>query len=228
MNVLLLDLSQTPGDFQLVFASSFTNRILHCTDLSQNQISVYYPGASKTFLKPLQPYPVLIKAYQIPRPKCTHYLIAGDARIHAFVNQQSQIWIGFTTLFNNLLFKKILDLNLWCFPVISYKQQVKLKSSRIDFLLNSTHYLQIKADFVLWFNLKNSRFLKHLTLLNTLDQSSLVFIAPYSKSSSALYNPNYIQSLKVLKTFSNVSFYWVYVSYDKFGKVWFNSLEKLS
>jgi DNA-binding sugar fermentation-stimulating protein len=228
---LLLDLS---SNTQLAVVLSFFNRVILCKTLTGQEVLVYYPGSARSLKKPSTAYYVLIRAYDIPRPTCTHYLVCGDARIHSFIDQSIQHWVGFTTLYNNQIFKKVLDDNLWLQPFQSYRQQVKLNQSRIDFVITPKQsleeiYLEVKADFVLWFNLKNSRLEKHLMELDQQKNSLLVFVTPYAKGLSFPFESLYCQNiLYLLSTYSNISFYRIFVTYDKAGKVWFNSIENLT
>ena len=95
----------------LVKALYFKNRILVC-QYQSSSINVYYPGASKRMDPPAVQCFVLVKAYNKPRPVCTHYMVAADVRIHSssVSSLEKPIWCGITTIYNNLLFKRILEL----------------------------------------------------------------------------------------------------------------------
>ena len=217
-------------DTFLVKVKAFRNRVLLCETKEGEILKVFYPGASKHMvLPPIECY-VLIKAYVKPKPVCTHYLVAGDARIHSKVVEtlSKPLWCGFTTLYNNKIFKAILDKCLWLEPILSYQTQCKVLNHRIDFYLPDLKaFCEIKADFALWFDLKNSRLFNHLKLLNQYPNSKMVFIAPYSRTISALENLKSIKNLEFLKSLKNITYYWIFVYYDTQGSVYFKTIESL-
>lgn len=218
--VLLLDFSEGT---ELAVARSAHRRSVVCETASGVQVTAFYPGAFRACPPDRAgKFFVLIKPFPAPRAVCSHFLIAGDGRIHPHVSTEKEAWCGFTTLFNNMLFEKILENKLWVQEVQSYRKQVPFGGSRLDFLLNQTLYVQVKADFVLFFKLEGSRFQKHLGLLNQTTGAALVFIAPWHKEFSGLYRSSCAPQRALLRKFTRIRFYWAFVQYDKQGCIWLN------
>ena len=194
----------------------FLRRVLVCR-VGQDQVKAFYPGSSNGWKDPQPGLKVLLKAYETPKPVCSHYVIAGDPAMHGF----NPGWIGLSTLHYNDLFASLVSKGLW--SQSDYRRQVKLGSHRIDFYFpGSGTYCQVKAQWVLNKRFINSERLgQHLRLLNEQPKAMVLFMCPYAK-----HNPwEDPDTRQMLSQYSHITYGWVYISYDLQGGVWYRGLD---